>query len=62
MKQVRVKGKVITTIFPWAQVRPIITWASALDAACDKIKAYSPDALVVSLGVDTYENDPDFIF
>ncbi|MFP2928689.1 histone deacetylase family protein [Pyxidicoccus sp. 3LG] len=37
------------------------TWAeysTALDAALDDIGGFSPDALVVSLGVDTYEGDP----
>jgi acetoin utilization deacetylase AcuC-like enzyme len=37
------------------------TWAAygrALDDACLKIAAFRPDALVVSLGVDTYEHDP----
>ncbi|MGL6070149.1 histone deacetylase family protein [Craterilacuibacter sp.] len=34
------------------------TWFAALDAACARIAAYAPDALVISLGVDTYEGDP----
>lgn len=38
------------------------TWGSALDDACQKIKAYSPDALVISLGVDTFEHDPISFF
>lgn len=33
-------------------------YAPALAHACEKIAAYAPDALVVSLGVDTFENDP----
>ncbi|HJV87574.1 MAG TPA: histone deacetylase family protein [Noviherbaspirillum sp.] len=33
-------------------------WFAALDAACERIRAYAPDALVVSLGVDTYAGDP----
>jgi acetoin utilization deacetylase AcuC-like enzyme len=33
-------------------------WSTALAAACRKIKAYRPDCLVVSLGVDTYKDDP----
>jgi acetoin utilization deacetylase AcuC-like enzyme len=36
----------------WAQYRP------ALAAALKRIDAYGADALVISLGVDTYENDP----
>ncbi len=31
---------------------------AALDAALTAIRRYAPDALVVSLGVDTYERDP----
>lgn len=34
------------------------TYGPALGDACGKVAAYSPDALVVSLGVDTYEHDP----
>lgn len=30
----------------------------ALDAACARVADYAPDALVVSLGVDTFEEDP----
>ena len=38
------------------------TWGSALDDACKKIANYGPDALVISLGVDTFENDPISFF
>jgi acetoin utilization deacetylase AcuC-like enzyme len=33
-------------------------YGAALADACRAIEAWSPDALVVSLGVDTYEHDP----
>ena len=33
-------------------------WFDALETACARIVAYAPDALVVSLGVDTYVGDP----
>ncbi|MCZ6603753.1 MAG: histone deacetylase family protein [Alphaproteobacteria bacterium] len=33
-------------------------WGAALDQACARITDYGPDALVVSLGVDTFEGDP----
>ena len=33
-------------------------YAEALTAACGVMRAWSPDAVVVSLGVDTYEHDP----
>jgi len=37
-------------------------WSQALDIALLKIKDYQADALIVSLGVDTYENDPISFF
>lgn len=33
-------------------------WFSALEIACARITKYAPDALVVSLGLDTYAGDP----
>lgn len=33
-------------------------WSIALRSAIQKISEYSPDALVISLGVDTYKEDP----
>ena len=33
-------------------------WFDALKDACGKLAAYQPDAVVVSLGVDTFEKDP----
>jgi len=33
-------------------------YAAALDDACAAVAAFAPDAIVVSLGVDTYEHDP----
>ncbi len=38
------------------------TWKTALEDACSKIHNYGPDALVISLGVDTFENDPISFF
>ena len=38
------------------------TWGSALENACKKIKNYGPDAVVISLGVDTFEHDPISFF
>ncbi|MEM7195850.1 MAG: histone deacetylase family protein [Pseudomonadota bacterium] len=37
-------------------------WSEALSDALKKITHYSPDALIVSLGVDTFENDPISFF
>ena len=33
-------------------------WNAALEDACQKLVAYRPDAVLVSLGVDTFEKDP----
>jgi acetoin utilization deacetylase AcuC-like enzyme len=33
-------------------------WFDALEQACRRLEAHAPDALVVSLGVDTYAGDP----
>jgi acetoin utilization deacetylase AcuC-like enzyme len=33
-------------------------WFAALETACLRLASYAPDALVVSLGVDTYAGDP----
>ena len=34
------------------------TYLAALGSACDAIAAFGPDLLIVSLGVDTFHNDP----
>lgn len=34
------------------------SYSEALDAACQRIEDFAPDTLVLSLGVDTSENDP----
>ena len=33
-------------------------WFAALEAACERVADFRPDALVVSLGLDTYAGDP----
>jgi acetoin utilization deacetylase AcuC-like enzyme len=43
---------------PLAQGTSPDTWFAALDVAIAKTLAFKPDALIVSLGVDTYEGDP----
>jgi acetoin utilization deacetylase AcuC-like enzyme len=37
-------------------------WAKALGHACDRISGFSPDSLIVSLGVDTFKGDPISFF
>ncbi len=41
---------------PWGTDFSI--WKAALDQAIDRIAAFAPDRLVVSLGVDAFEEDP----
>ncbi len=48
--------------YPMGPGTDFATWSAALADACDKIRSYAPEALVVSLGVDTYEHDPISFF
>jgi acetoin utilization deacetylase AcuC-like enzyme len=44
--------------YPLPAGAPNAAWFDALAAACKRIGSYGPDALIVSLGVDTYVRDP----
>lgn len=55
-------GAGFTVNYPLPRDTPFALWAEALDAACARIAAYAPDALVVSLGVDTFKDDPISFF
>ncbi len=48
--------------YPLPPDTPFSVWNEALHDACKKISQYSPDALVVSLGVDTFKDDPISFF
>jgi len=48
--------------FPMGPNTSFTSWGSALDDACNKIANFVPDALVISLGVDTFEHDPISFF
>lgn len=48
--------------YPMPAGTPYAVWGKALDQACKRIKRYGPDALVVSLGVDTFKEDPISFF
>jgi len=41
---------------------PFREWCQGLERACQRIAKYRPDALVVALGVDTFEDDPISFF
>jgi len=51
-------GKGFNLNFPMPKGTGFETWRNALQLAMQRIADYAPDALVISLGTDTYENDP----
>ena len=56
------QGAGYTHNYPLPPMTDFVRWGNALNDACDKIRQYGPDALVISLGVDTFENDPISFF
>ena len=48
--------------YPMPPGTPYDVWTKSLDDSISKIQYFSPDVLIVSLGVDTYENDPISFF
>ncbi len=48
--------------YPLPRGCPYQQWLTALDDALDKVNQYDADALVISLGVDTFEKDPISFF
>ena len=55
-------GEDYNTNYPMQPGTPYTEWTRALDDAIEKIQSYQPDALLISLGVDTYEKDPISFF
>jgi acetoin utilization deacetylase AcuC-like enzyme len=55
-------GEGFTVNYPMPPETPFAVWAEALEAACGRIAAFEADALVVSLGVDTFKEDPISFF
>lgn len=51
-------GEGFTHNFPLPRSTTWNQYAATLDAALDVVAGFGPDALVVSLGVDTFEGDP----
>ncbi len=41
---------------------PFSVWRQGLEIACNRIGQYQPDALIIPLGVDTFEDDPISFF
>ncbi len=52
------EGEGYTRNFPLPRGTGWQEYSAALEAAMDTLAGFSPEALVVSLGVDTYEGDP----
>jgi acetoin utilization deacetylase AcuC-like enzyme len=48
--------------YPLPRGADYAAWSAALDEALSRIRAYAPEALVVSLGVDTFKDDPISFF
>jgi acetoin utilization deacetylase AcuC-like enzyme len=55
-------GEGFTHNFPLPPGTAFAVWREALELGLARIRAFAPDALVVSLGVDTYEGDPISFF
>ncbi len=51
-------GEGFTVNYPMPFGTSYDAWGAALEDACGEVAAYAPDAMVVSLGVDTFERDP----
>jgi len=55
-------GEGFTVNYPLPPGTGYDRWGEALDDACRRVAAYAPQALVVSLGVDTFRDDPISFF
>lgn len=55
-------GAGLTANYPLPPGTGYAAWKAALEDALGRITAYAPDLLIVSLGVDTFENDPISFF
>ena len=56
------KGEGFTINYPLPPNTDFATWRATLLQAITQIQDYAPDALIVSLGVDTFETDPISFF
>ncbi|MBT9497893.1 MAG: hypothetical protein IV103_11690, partial [Zoogloea sp.] len=55
-------GEGLNANYPMPAGTPWEVWAAALADALKRIEAYGAEAIVVSLGVDTFEQDPISFF
>ena len=51
-------GEGFNANFPLRWGTKFEAWAWALEEACKRVTAYGPDVVVISLGVDTFKDDP----
>lgn len=56
------KGAGFTVNYPLPPDTGFATWRAALKDALDRVAAFAPEAVVISLGVDTFESDPISFF
>ncbi|MGI9412411.1 MAG: histone deacetylase family protein [Hyphomicrobiales bacterium] len=56
------EGEGFNINYPMRDGADFHTWHNALEDACVRIGEYAPDAVVVSLGVDTFKEDPISFF
>jgi acetoin utilization deacetylase AcuC-like enzyme len=56
------EGEGFNANYPMPEGTAYPAWGAALEDACRRIVTYAPDALVVSLGVDTFKEDPISFF
>ena len=56
------KGETFTANFPLPPGTGFERWNAALDDSLARSVAFGADAIVISLGVDTYKNDPISFF
>ena len=62
MKQAQEKGLGYNLNYPMPRDTSFAQWQQSLTAALAKLDEFSPQYLIVSLGVDTFENDPISFF
>jgi acetoin utilization deacetylase AcuC-like enzyme len=55
-------GSGFTLNLPLPRATPFSVWQQALGSALDRIRVFGADALIVSLGVDTFAGDPISFF
>lgn len=56
------KGEGFNANYPMPPSTTFDVWRDALSKALSRVAGYAPDALIVSLGVDTFETDPISFF